>query len=282
MSAEERRSEALADQRARIAETVSTPAGAFLSLISAEGTLREDATLLGSMLRPAPAELQAGVYRSPSTDPAWAEFEAQAVPYLDTLVRVRDLLLDGLRNRALPGSYYVEQRQRAINAESDFYLKLMDVRTDACAEVSSDLGDAASEHFARLIEGNEGPVVRGRFSDGEPWAEAEQLAAEYLQGLSVFGDVRRTAGGADAGLDLAGRSLVAQVKYLSKPVGRPELQRLVGANVEDRLMACFSRAGFTEQAMDYAEQHDIALFNIELPDEVSPTNDFAYAVLRAG
>ncbi len=106
------------------------------------------------------------------------------------------------------------------------------------------------------------------------WALAEQVAAVTLQVLG-FPDARATPVGADGGFDVEGRGIVAQVKYLTRPVGRPELQRLAGANQHGAQAAFFSRAGYAAQAVAFADAVGMALFTLELPDNVQPVNDVA-------
>lgn len=105
------------------------------------------------------------------------------------------------------------------------------------------------------------------------WVDAEQLAAVALRGFG-FDDARPTGSGTDAGLDVAGRSIACQVKHTAKPVGRPVLQQLVGA-AGGRVTAFFSRAGYTAQAIEYADQVGMALFGLALPTTVSPQNSAA-------
>jgi len=60
------------------------------------------------------------------------------------------------------------------------------------------------------------------------WREAEEAAASHMRRMGYAG-VKLTTGGADGGVDVRASGAMAQVKFEAKPVGRPALQRLVGA-----------------------------------------------------
>ncbi|PWU45347.1 hypothetical protein DLJ47_34655 [Micromonospora sp. S4605] len=97
-----------------------------------------------------------------------------------------------------------------------------------------------------------------------------------------FGDARVTEGGADSGVDVWSRGALAQVKFEAVQVGRPVLQRLVGArgrNVEKALFV-FSGAGFSSPAVEYANDMDICLFKYTLVGAMSPENIIARTFLQ--
>jgi hypothetical protein len=94
------------------------------------------------------------------------------------------------------------------------------------------------------------------------WEVAEELAARHLQEAG-FLDARRTPVGADGGFDVEGRGVVAQVKYRSHPAGRPDIQRLVGANQHGARAVFYSRAGYARSAIDFANQVGVALFVLD-------------------
>ena len=67
---------------------------------------------------------------------------------------------------------------------------------------------------------------------------------------------------------------LAQVKFEASQVGRPILQKLVGARgrrTEQRLL-CFTGAGYSSHAVGYAEDMEIALFTYTLTGDVTPLN----------
>jgi hypothetical protein len=71
--------------------------------------------------------------------------------------------------------------------------------------------------------------------------------------------------GADGGIDITCDESVAQVKYWrTKSVGRPVFQQLHGAsNGQDCIMFALWAGGYSRQAIDWAEEHDIALFTFD-------------------
>ena len=93
--------------------------------------------------------------------------------------------------------------------------------------------------------------------------EAEQVAAHACRQLGFEG-ARVTPPGADAGIDVIDRqrNLYGQVKAWSKPVGRPELQNLVGASPAGCVRVFFSTSGYTQPAREYANANGIALFTV--------------------
>lgn len=105
------------------------------------------------------------------------------------------------------------------------------------------------------------------------WQAAELLAAGFLRRVG-FNDAAVTSAGADGGVDVRGAGVAAQVKYTGSPVGRPVLQQLIGATRGSRPV-CFSRSGFSKQAYAYALESGIALFNLELPNNVTAKNPSA-------
>lgn len=107
------------------------------------------------------------------------------------------------------------------------------------------------------------------------WERAEDLAATHLRGLG-YRDARRTPVGTDGGFDVEGRGVVAQVKYRATAVGRPDVQRLVGANRHGATAVFYSRAGYSQGAIDFAMHADVALFRIDAGSStVVPVNDLA-------
>lgn len=108
---------------------------------------------------------------------------------------------------------------------------------------------------------------------GEPWQQAEALAAAALRKFG-FDDARVTGSGADRGLDVVGSGVAAQVKYTATAVGRPTVQQLLGA-AGGRQAVFFSRAGYTQHAVEEADARGMALFRIALPSSVTAMNTTA-------
>lgn len=95
------------------------------------------------------------------------------------------------------------------------------------------------------------------------WREAEAVACSWLREMG-YRDATVTPAGADAGVDIRGRKVVGQVKWQGTPTGRPTVQQLAGAAAHERKTgAFFSRAGYTRDAVGWAEKHGLALFSID-------------------
>lgn len=122
----------------------------------------------------------------------------------------------------------------------------------------------------------------GRFKQREigSWQEAEQNAAELMRSWG-FKRVRVTQGGADQGIDVKANGAVAQVKHYRQPVGRPDLQRFVGAAGQSQ-MIFFALSGYTNLARDYAQQHKIALFQYTFSGAPIPVNSAARSLKSQG
>ena len=96
------------------------------------------------------------------------------------------------------------------------------------------------------------------------WRDAEDAAARWLRAAGCR-RVALTGGSADGGIDVITADWAVQVKHTAKRVGRPAVQQLVGAALTlGREPALFSTSGFTAPAYDYALEHDVALFELDL------------------
>ncbi|MFF6835213.1 restriction endonuclease [Streptomyces sp. NPDC012438] len=60
------------------------------------------------------------------------------------------------------------------------------------------------------------------------WQEAERNAARWMRHWG-YADATASPGGPDSGIDVHATGALGQVKYQAAQVGRPELQRFVGA-----------------------------------------------------
>jgi len=90
-----------------------------------------------------------------------------------------------------------------------------------------------------------------------PLASPPWLSTRFAHG--------RTGGSADGGIDVITARWAVQVKHTAKRVGRPAVQQLVGAALSlGRSPALFSTSGFSAPACDYALDHDVALFELDL------------------
>jgi hypothetical protein len=103
------------------------------------------------------------------------------------------------------------------------------------------------------------PIPRGAQN---AW-DFENICRDWLE---AWGDtnVIVTQRSGDGGIDVLSDHCVAQVKFYSdKPVGRPELQQLKGASVPygDPEVVFFAYNGYTDQAIIYAEEVSMCLFD---------------------
>ena len=122
-----------------------------------------------------------------------------------------------------------------------------------------------------LLAGAVWLVRRPRIRD---WRDAETATARWLRKAGCR-RVALTGGSADGGIDVITTEWAVQVKHTSKRVGRPAVQQLVGAALTlDRQPALFSTSGFSAPARAYAEEHQVALFELAL-------NGSAHGVNRA-
>ena len=106
------------------------------------------------------------------------------------------------------------------------------------------------------------------------WQAAESHAVEHLKGLG-FLDAHLTQPGADGGLDALSSKAAAQVKHLSAPVGRPDLQKLVGAAQGRPVRVFYSSSGYSAAATTYANATGIALFYIVTGGVMASINQVA-------
>lgn len=108
---------------------------------------------------------------------------------------------------------------------------------------------------------------------------AELLSAEWLRWMG-FDDAHATNEGADAGVDVIGRHVVAQVKMEGRPTSRPQVQAFAGAAQVHAPMttAFFSLAGYTQEAIEFAGAVDMALFEFTIDGDVEPLNATAWTL----
>jgi hypothetical protein len=110
--------------------------------------------------------------------------------------------------------------------------------------------------------------------------EAEFFCAEWLQAAG-FTDAAATRATGDGGIDVSADGAVAQVKRQVSKVGRPDLNRFVGATVHlDGGVArfFFSSGGYTPDALKYASgMASVYLFTFDDTGLVVPANTTAEA-----
>jgi len=102
-------------------------------------------------------------------------------------------------------------------------------------------------------------VFRRPGSVGPEWQRFEQDAAGWLDRVGCR-RVELTGAGADGGIDVVTDRWAVQVKATSKVAGRPVVQQTVAAAAAvDREPAVVSASGFSPQAIEAADIHQVAL-----------------------
>jgi hypothetical protein len=112
----------------------------------------------------------------------------------------------------------------------------------------------------------------------ETWQDAEHNAAAWMRHWG-FPDANARPGGPDHGVDVHATGAIAQVKFQGAAVGRPALQRLVGAQEGpgDQLFF-FTASSYSTAAVTYADERDIALFRYDPWGRMTPQNRRAATV----
>lgn len=120
--------------------------------------------------------------------------------------------------------------------------------------------DLKSEERWETMPGSDGPWSWPLRSPINDWKAAEKNAVEWLRWLG-YRDARLTPPGPDGGIDVIARGALAQVKWQGTPVSLSTVQQLFGARGRrDGDLFFFTNAGYTQRALDYAEQNGIAAF----------------------
>lgn len=111
--------------------------------------------------------------------------------------------------------------------------------------------------------------------------DAEENACTWMRWLG-HENAQLTPIGADAGIDVDSSHAVAQVKMEGVPTGRPAVQALYGvATGEGKQGLFFSLAGYTAQAVQWADPVRLPLFIFDLQGSPEPANETALALLAA-
>jgi hypothetical protein len=130
-------------------------------------------------------------------------------------------------------------------------------------KISTVLDDERSAPTARKpnrLQDFQTPIVL----HGTPtWQDYEQAAAMYLQQLGFSNVVGNTAG-ADGGIDVrVPGELVGQVKFEQSKTGRPVVMQIFGVASQAQCKATFfSYAGYTRNAIEWANSAPVALFQL--------------------
>lgn len=107
------------------------------------------------------------------------------------------------------------------------------------------------------------------------WQSAELHAAAFLRQVG-YPDAEARPGGPDGGIDVKATGAAGQVKHHAAAVGRPLVQRLVGARLvpTDRLFF-FAAGGYSRHAIEYADMWHVALFRYDAWGRMSAVNEVA-------
>lgn len=110
----------------------------------------------------------------------------------------------------------------------------------------------------------------------DSWQAAEINAATWMR-FWGHTDAQLTDAGADGGIDVWSSSALGQVKFEAAQVGAPAVQRLVGAAGREghKQLFFFSGAGYSQQALTYADSMGVALFRYDLLGRMTPANETA-------
>ncbi|MCH5643480.1 restriction endonuclease [Gordonia sp. ABSL49_1] len=118
-------------------------------------------------------------------------------------------------------------------------------------------------------------------------AKAEERAAQIMRKLG-FPEAKATQASADKGIDVVAPAAVAQVKWQSKPVGRPSTQQLAGAWLQrnsrwrrNEKMLYFAKAGYSRAAIEYADDVGMVLFQFADKGRVAAANKHAVAFQKS-
>ena len=130
-------------------------------------------------------------------------------------------------------------------------------------KISSELDDEHSAPPTRKpnrYKDFETPLVL----NGTPtWQDYERAAALYLEQLGFSNVIGNTAG-ADGGIDVrVPGELVGQVKFEQSKTGRPVVMQIFGVASQAQCKATFfSHAGYTQNAIEWANSAPVALFQL--------------------
>lgn len=104
--------------------------------------------------------------------------------------------------------------------------------------------------------------------------DATFLAAKYMRDELGLEDAKVADKSGDGGFDIASASALAQVKHGRSPVGRLQSQLLFGArgNSWHQILIFFSSSGYSQSAIAYADENDIALYGFDTYFNVWPVN----------
>src|SRR4051812_49296585 len=105
--------------------------------------------------------------------------------------------------------------------------------------------------------------------------DAERAVMDWMRRVG-HADARLTPTGADGGIDVESSSAVAQVKWVNRPVGRPQIQQLKGvARQRNKRPLFFALTGYSRDARAWADEASVALFRFDQRGVVTGENRLA-------
>ncbi len=143
---------------------------------------------------------------------------------------------------------------------------------DGCFAMGSARGTAHASRTSTPRPGADSEQILG-------WQAAERFAAAHMRALG-FTDAAVTPPGPDGGIDVRSEAAVAQVKhFLTGAVGRPVVQQIRGAAGSGEQPICYSRSGFTADAIEFAQSTGVALFSYSEFGQITAETVAASALL---
>jgi hypothetical protein len=115
------------------------------------------------------------------------------------------------------------------------------------------------------------------------WKSAERAAAWFMENELRLWNVRLTPPGADGGVDVLAKGIVAQVKCQTAKVGRAQIQQLKGA--AGRRGALFFAVGdtpYSRHAIEWADENGVGLFSLAGSGKARAVNRHSRAMRRPG
>jgi hypothetical protein len=111
--------------------------------------------------------------------------------------------------------------------------------------------------------------------------EAERFAERHARTVLARTDVRVAPPEGPSGIDLVGADFVARVDHERRPVERADVERLQGA-AGSRVVAFYSRSGYTKTAQLWADEHRVSLFGYTDDGYAAPFNQTARELVLRG
>ena len=114
----------------------------------------------------------------------------------------------------------------------------------------------------------------------EDWKQAEVLALGHMRQIG-FTDAVMTGPGTDGGVDVRSTEAIAEVKYLKVAVGRPEIQKLHSAMIQEKRSGVFySLNGYSADAVRLADRLGMSLFRFTQSGRVTAVNESAQKLAK--